>query len=1323
MLEHLNNNYIYLELMRKISTLLAIFLTVIIQYTHSQRLNYDRYSPWFIGANVGATWQTTDVKNQTYYGWGLMLGRSFNKHIASPVSFDLRLRYLGGAWRGLDTKKSDLTSYTDLALSTAPTNYKDYLGFTYNNFQTKAHELNLELSIHLNRLTERTGWDPYIFGGLGLTGYRSRANLLGDNELMYSYDPTKSYTKSELKSLLNNDYESALDGSLNRWNARFMGHLGFGIGYFVTPSVALGFEHKTSFSGTDLFDGVKGNSGIFKKDIYHYSSLYLKIYLPRRKHVEHTETTPPPTTQNPTNPTLPSTPNCIKPSVAIIQPASTSSTSNNAMINYQAQIANLGNGRIQMSVNGVQTTSYSYNQSTGILGSSVMLKEGLNNIDLIASNDCGSVSQRVQITYTKCIAPTIYLTSPQNTTVNQPYYQVTGSLLNSDYSATYATINGVKAGNLQITSRGEFRGDYQLQQGINTIVIYTSNACGSDSKTIYVNYEPACEFPVVNFTLPRSGSLSTTDSKQFFSATISNIGNGTIQVYLNGAIINNYTFNRASGTVSGSITLQEGNNTLQIIATNNCGSHTQSVQFLYNRTCPSPLMTILNPTTIYGTSNTVSLEARILNITDANQVAVYVNGQLQSKGTYTASNQLFKKTLTLRTGKNAIYIQVTNGCGTVDQTINYEVGTPCIDPSATITNPSGSRATSTVSSYTVQGNITNVTNPQNIIFKVNGNRITNFNYNVQTGLFTSTIQLANGGNTIEISVNNECGYASASATVTYNPPCEKPVITWINPASNITVSNDNFNLSATVIGITNASDVVVKVNGVVQSAGSYNSSTKVYSKAIKLQQGNNDIQLVAVNNCGQTIASTNIYYKGAPVVTVNKPVVTITSPCNVDVMPGMVKFTGTVTGVTESSQIIIKINGVVHTDVTYTKTATGFNFTTEIRAGFSKTVTLEVSASNIAGSVSQTCSVKTTKPVVIEPELTICHVVNGVRQTLTIKYADWEAYKRAGATEGPCREIVDEDIQVCLKNVTLTIKQSQWADYEKMGAKMGACPEAVDNDIVICLNGQTMTIKESQWPAFKQRGASLGACPEVVDNDIVICVPVGRYKETRTIKESEWPAYQQQGATLDECPMNDPDLVICVTINGVQQTKTIKQSQWQDYRKMGATLGACPEVVDQDIIICMPGQNGTFNTITIKQSQWADYQKYGATLGACVSKEATQEQNSSSNALPNNTKGMLICVKNSRGEYETRTINPIEWPNYEKQGAVRGACQESSTGNKGETPKGTQIVRPVRKPQVIGGNEINVKDGTSEKTIETPEKTIETPKTTPIKRPIPQGGR
>lgn len=1177
---------------KKITFLLAVF-TLIFNATFSQRLVHERTSPWFFGGNIGATWQHTDVQNKTHYGWGLVFGRTFNRDYANYFSYDLKLRYLGGAWRGQNTRQTNFADYTNETLSQSPTDYKNTYNYSINNFQTKAHEINLELSVHLNRLTERTGLDPYIFGGVGATFFRAKGDLLDDMEYMYDYNLLSQFSKKEIANFKDNNFESDLDKSHNTINGKFMGHVGIGLGYYFTRNFAMGFEHKTTFSGVDYFDGVIADHGKFKKDIYHYTSIYFKVYFNRARAREGNSHVPP---TNPTTPTNPSTP-------------------------------------------------------------------------------------------VSCPDPKIILKTASNSTVHQPAFQVNATIQNALRDGITLQHNGTQTGNFTYNNQQELKASFQLQNGLNTIVINTSNNCGSVQETIYVNYVPECDNPIVSFMSPNTSNSSTTNATIAIQAQVKNLGNGLLQLYVNGQQQTNFNYNASTGLLTSNIALQNGNNSIQIIASNNCGSTTQTVNVEYNKQCPTPFVSIQNQSNSNVTSNRYELSSVIENISNANQVEVYVNGQKQSIGTF--SGRSFKKSLTLSNGKNTIVVRATNSCGSNEQSVTVEQGQPCIDPVITLTNPSGSRVTSNVSTFTVQATINHVTNPQNIIFKVNDKVITSFNYNIQTDLFTSTVQLNNGSNVIEISANNECGYTSTTATVSYTKPCEKPSLSWKQPVSNSTVTTKDITLEAHIQGINSASDVELLVNGTLQSAGTYSSTTTIYRKQVQLQKGNNVIQLIAGNNCGESNISLNVNYKDETVVTGDKPNVVFTNNCGVKVQAGIIKFTGNVLGVTETNQIQAKLQGNLLNNVVYKKITNGYSFEYELRVGYSQTYKMEISASNLFGTATQTCQIST-HDAPVDKDLIICYTENRVRKTITIKESQWPQYEKLGATKGACPEVVDKDMVICILQkegkVTLTIKESQWPQYQKAGATRGPCVTSVENDIVICVPNQngktTITIKESQWANYQRMGATLGKCPEVVDNDIIVCVPQGRTKVTMTIKESQWPQYQQMGATLGQCPIFDPEITICLRDGGKLNTLTIKQSEWPSYQAKGAVLGACPEVVDPEISICVTNADGTTSTLKIKQSQWSTYQAKGATMGACVTSLESIDGSQISGNRTNLSK-MLICIQEN-GKYVTKTISTLDWKKYERLGATQGACVEKdgvtkapSVGTPTTSTPGT-IKKPVR---------------------------------------------
>ena len=302
--------------MNKIITLISFCFIFLFNNGFSQKLNYETTSPWFWGLNVGATWNTVDVKNQTSYGWGATLGRSFNYDYGNFFSFDIRARYLGGTWMGLDNDSTSLSNYNPTNQTTGfpLQGYKDEHGFTVNNFRTKAHEADLELVIHLNRLTEKTGLDPYIFGGVGFTWYNTKSNLFNDaTDSLYNYSALTDFGTGTVKPLLDDSYETYLNGPTNKFDVAFMPHVGFGIGYYFGPRFSMGLEHKTTFTLADQFDGVLNPVGDYENDWYHYTSIYFRHHFKWRGAPTGPIEQPDPTTNNLNG----GTGNCQKPIIRI----------------------------------------------------------------------------------------------------------------------------------------------------------------------------------------------------------------------------------------------------------------------------------------------------------------------------------------------------------------------------------------------------------------------------------------------------------------------------------------------------------------------------------------------------------------------------------------------------------------------------------------------------------------------------------------------------------------------------------------------------------------------------------------------------------------------------------------------------------------------------------------------------------------------------------------------------------------------------------------------------------------------------------------------
>ncbi|MFM7724942.1 MAG: hypothetical protein ACKO7O_09145, partial [Bacteroidota bacterium] len=254
----------------------SALLTLLISLSaFGQRLDYDHSSKWFFGLNLGATWSCTDVKNYTPWeagGLGLTVGKSYNWKTGRYISFDLRGRYLHGWWTGQDKDTSNLSNYISGPLSS----YKDSFNMIAHNFENTQHRLAFELVLHANRFAERTNWDPYIFGGIGVTWRQTGANLYNGTDLYNYPDMVASGNLSNaITTSMDDTYETRLDKSQG-YTAKWMPSLGIGIGYIVGPRFTIGIEHKTTFTGIDDWDGVISSNRV-KNDWYHYTSVYFQF--------------------------------------------------------------------------------------------------------------------------------------------------------------------------------------------------------------------------------------------------------------------------------------------------------------------------------------------------------------------------------------------------------------------------------------------------------------------------------------------------------------------------------------------------------------------------------------------------------------------------------------------------------------------------------------------------------------------------------------------------------------------------------------------------------------------------------------------------------------------------------------------------------------------------------------------------------------------------------------------------------------------------------------------------------------------------------------
>jgi len=874
-----------------------IYLTIIIvSYflnAYSQRVDYDHTSKWFLGFNVGATWNSTDVKNLTSAGWGFTLGKSYNYDYGKILSFDLRGRYLRGYWYGQDFDTTSLVNYSGGAL----TSYKDSLGFSVNNFQADVHRLALELAIHANKLRERTGLDPYIFGGVGLTWHQTYGDLkneFGD----YAYDDLLNngeLNSSMIENTLDGIFDAPLDGSSDKYKVNFMPSLGFGLGYQVGKRVSIGIEHKTTFTLADNFDGYISASPRTKNDRYHYTSFYIQF---RFRTNENTNSNDETTNTNTSNNINNYNTACPKPVITVSQNAVTGI--NNSYL-LEATITNVNNANeiTIINQNGVNIPFNLINQNK--IEANVSLMPGANTFTITAQNNCGKDVKSITVNYNPCINPTIIITNPssRDITVTSPGYVFSAIVQNiSNRQGISLFVNNISISNFTFNaSTGQIQSNLLLNAGSNTIRVEAQNNCGTISASTTIIYNN-CIVPQLQLINPSaSGSTVSTSAINIKVNATGFMNRNEFTILHNGVQILNYSMNNNMLDIP--LQLSLGLNTITINGTNLCGSDATSFTVTYQN-CVAPIISLITPANNISTTITGAYRCRMkVENSQQNNIKVMLNNQQINNFTYNAATKIVEASLTLTAGANTIVISASNPCGTDVETV-YINNENCKSPTVVINGTNN--ATVVNSSYTWTAQIQNIANAQGLLVSQNGNPI-NFDYSNGVVTCFSTLQL--GNNTFLVSAANGCGRDSKSLTVELIK-CEQPSVS-INGESGSTVTSAVYLLSANVINMASAQGITLTFNGTPMNNFTYLNNE--LSANITLIPGENTFVLSALNACGNGTETFIIYYNqcDAPIVALsaNLPNNSITEATSLTLNASITNYNNqTVIQVTKNGNIL-----------------------------------------------------------------------------------------------------------------------------------------------------------------------------------------------------------------------------------------------------------------------------------------------------------------------------------------------------------------------------------------------------------------------------------
>lgn len=972
----------------KKSLLLSIVFALITFLGISQKFDYDENSKIYFGLNLGRTWHTSDVQNvqdRFPLGGGFIFGGSLNQDYGNALSFDLRLRYLGGAWYGQD---SDTTSSIDG--NTAVNNLYDTLGYATQNFRSVQHRIALELALHFNRFRERTGVDPYIFGGIGLTATQTKGDLLNNGSIYdYDFNPSGSQIVEEYDTPLDMNEAGDPYDEVD-FETRVLPSLGVGLGYYFNSRFSIGLEHKSTFFTDDYFDGTtlnqSGQTSDIENDIYHYTSVYFRWYLRSRSNEVTDEIVEPDKPTNINNYTDTRPDENQPPKVTFTNPSASPHTTNATTFTLRADVNHVSSSNdVTFRQDGVENHDFTYNPMTDRFQSTVSLHPGQNIFKLRGVNDDGSDEATMIIVNRSSdvstpTPPTVTITDPSNNpqTVNQNTYNVKATIQNVASSQNVSvTFNGQPLTGFSFTSVGtnNFSTNVTLNLGVNTIKVTGTNDDGTDSDQTTIIYKraPQIDPPIVNFTNPAISPINVNSESFNITGTVENVsGRNFVTFTQNGATNSNFSFNANTTEFSSNVVLNPGQNIFTLKGTNDAGSDQKTVIINYEVERPKPpIVSILNPSNNPHVTYDVSqaFKASVLNVDNQSQVSMTVNGGNFTSFSFDPNTDVLTSVIPLQLGSNVVVVTGTNDDGTDSEqtTIIYRKPVQPQPPVVDYVVPSNNPHHTFDDTQLINATVLNVNSKNQIDVALNGSTVTNFSFNSTTKLVSFTASLIEGANTVNITGTNNDGVDSESMTVIYKKR-EKPVlpiVSFIDPITNPKiVYNPVYNVTAKVQHVDGANDITLKINGNVSSNFNYASSSQQMTFSASLNPGANTIEIKGTNDYGQDIATTAIIYKRSSVI--NPPQVNIIEPVTnpYTTTQATQQVQATVLNVTGAQQINVSVNGSNLSTFSYNNVTKQVSFVANLNEGANDVV---VSATNNAGTDSDNARIIYDKAEVVKP--------------------------------------------------------------------------------------------------------------------------------------------------------------------------------------------------------------------------------------------------------------------------------------------------------------------------------------------------------------------
>ncbi len=419
-----------------------------------------------------------------------------------------------------------------------------------------------------------------------------------------------------------------------------------------------------------------------------------------------------------------------------------------------------------------------------------------------------------------------------------------------------------------------------------------SNTTRTDNHVVPVSLA----HPSVNITNPSSDSYNTVSPTHTIRATIKNVSDpDNISFYQNGFPNNSFTYNVNTLTFIANVRLRDGENNIRIKATNQTSIAEDLVIITLENppeaVIPAPTVGFTSPSgnQVTSSSERIDVTASVKNISSKQDIQLTLNGS-NTPFEYNAYSGLVKTSVLLTMGDNNLLIKGFNESGSAqDQlTVNLNDSEKMAAPTVWFINPANPLEV-TNKRFPLSAETQNVSGRNDVRLKLNGAIISNFSFSAN-GAVSLSLFLSEGVNIIEITAENEAGFASESTSITYHKPIYyepvyyepvhnepvynepvhrepvhrepvhrepvvvrsyPPVINIISPATYpLRTYEQSEELRATVMNVNSKENIILSINGLNTRDFNFNSSTKVLTTRVALREGENRLTISAQNQSG-----------------------------------------------------------------------------------------------------------------------------------------------------------------------------------------------------------------------------------------------------------------------------------------------------------------------------------------------------------------------------------------------------------------------------------------------------------------------------------------